>query len=145
MMPRWVVMWAIALALYGVCKWTTYWQVHTQFGEPSTWLSRVEHRLSLFAGGVRARGQPALIQQSVETRVARQHLVSGFPRGRLGIAAGEIRGQVVFNRSDSVNDDENVFDGATEIGVRSVSVAHQTRAGRTDLRRTLHRPRSPSH
>ena len=33
MMPRWVVMWAIALALYGVCKWTTYWQVHTQFGE----------------------------------------------------------------------------------------------------------------
>jgi Membrane bound O-acyl transferase family len=33
MMPRWVAMWAIAFALYGVCKGATYWQVHTQFGE----------------------------------------------------------------------------------------------------------------
>ena len=32
-MPRWVVMWLIALALYGTCKWVTYWQARTQFGD----------------------------------------------------------------------------------------------------------------
>ena len=32
-MPRWVVMWTIAFALYGICKWTTYWRVRAQFGE----------------------------------------------------------------------------------------------------------------
>jgi hypothetical protein len=32
-MPRWIVMWAIAVALYDACKGLTYWQVHSQFGE----------------------------------------------------------------------------------------------------------------
>ena len=32
-MPRWVVMWTIAFALYGGCKWATYWQARAQFGE----------------------------------------------------------------------------------------------------------------
>jgi hypothetical protein len=32
-MPRWVVMWMIAFALYGVCKWATYWQARAEFGE----------------------------------------------------------------------------------------------------------------
>jgi hypothetical protein len=32
-MPRWVVMWTIALALYGGCKWATYSQARAQFGE----------------------------------------------------------------------------------------------------------------
>jgi hypothetical protein len=31
-MPRWVVMWTIAFALYGACKWATYWQVRVRFG-----------------------------------------------------------------------------------------------------------------
>jgi len=30
-MPRWVVMWTIAFAMYGACKWATYWQARTQF------------------------------------------------------------------------------------------------------------------
>ncbi len=32
-MTRWAVMWTIAFALYGVCKWVTYWQARAQFGE----------------------------------------------------------------------------------------------------------------
>ena len=30
-MPRWVVMWTIAFAMYGACKWATYWRARTQF------------------------------------------------------------------------------------------------------------------
>lgn len=33
MMPRWVFMWTMAIVLFGVCKWWTYWQVRGQFGE----------------------------------------------------------------------------------------------------------------
>jgi hypothetical protein len=33
MMPRWVLMWTIALALYGACKWLTYRHVREQFRE----------------------------------------------------------------------------------------------------------------
>jgi membrane bound O-acyltransferase family protein len=32
MMPRWVFMWTMAFALYGACKWWTYWRVREQFG-----------------------------------------------------------------------------------------------------------------
>ena len=32
-MPRWVVMWMLALTLYGACKWLTYWLARAQFGE----------------------------------------------------------------------------------------------------------------
>src|SRR6185503_1995160 len=32
-MPRWVVMWMLALTLYGACKWLTYWVARAQFGE----------------------------------------------------------------------------------------------------------------
>ena len=32
-MPRWVAMWTIAFALYGACKWATYWRIRAQFDE----------------------------------------------------------------------------------------------------------------
>ena len=32
-MPRWLFMWTMAFALFGTCKWWTYWRVRDQFGE----------------------------------------------------------------------------------------------------------------